>query len=196
MRRLAVLSNPFLVQELFDKLHEAGIRATQTSEASPIELHLGGDRLSVWIPSDADAELAAAIVHDVTLPAGESSCPRCGYALAGHTGTVECPECGQLVRAPIHSVRCEQCGEQVPSTFELCWSCEHPLEGARAAVPEPVEHDPSRRHRAIFVIAFLAVAVATVLGFIGGLGSFSPIFGLAIGLLVAYLMNSRRNLTT
>lgn len=189
MRRLAVLSNPILVQELLSQLQEARIPATKTTEAGPAELQLGGDRFVVWIQSDADAALAAGIVQGLVFPATSSSCPRCGYQLAGHSGSVGCPECGCSVTAPVHSIRCERCGEPVPSNFDMCWSCEHPLpEGAHAVVPEPLAGDQSRRARSTFVIGFLAVAVATVLGFIGGLGGFSPIFGLAVGLFITYLM--------
>jgi hypothetical protein len=59
----------------------------------------------VWIPDDADMELARRVVAELEAPAGPSSGP--GWV-------------------------CPQCRERVEPQFDRCWNCDTPRPGVRS----------------------------------------------------------------
>ena len=124
MRKLTVLRSSPVIQSLMQRLGDASIDATCTTEYDSLESDTGGELpVSVWITNSRDWPRAFQILNDVWADCSSERCPSCDYDLQGHRGKAVCPECGKAVRTPVSQVKCTHCGESVPETFEVCWSC-------------------------------------------------------------------------
>jgi len=108
---------------LLDRLKDAGITATVTTETTISSIYGGPRDAEIWIAADADEAIANDIASQVEAEMAQSFCGKCGYDLHGHSGKTTCPECGHHVHAREYDYPCPHCGERVPSTMAMCWNC-------------------------------------------------------------------------
>lgn len=112
------------VYVLLDRLKDAGIAATVTTQTTTASMYTGGLRdAEIWIADDADEVIAKDIAVRVIAEMAQSYCGNCGYDLRGHSGKTNCPECGHRVHAREYDYPFPHCGERVPGTMDMCWSC-------------------------------------------------------------------------
>lgn len=124
--RVYVAPDPLQAQLIVGMLEQHGIRARIEGEAlwgARGELPLGTESSpSVWV-EDADAERAAALIHEFMPATNPERCPNCGYILAVRAEP-RCPECGRPYRTTKAGAwRCPECGEQHDGQFTECWNC-------------------------------------------------------------------------
>ena len=116
-----------LAHQILDRLAAASINASSTPLTGT---HGAGDLTglnTVWVDDDCDPAVARTVVTEfldhLRSTASRYMCELCGYDLRGHEGPGKCPECGSETVAAALNITCPQCAEQVPSSFDVCWSC-------------------------------------------------------------------------
>jgi rubrerythrin len=143
VRPLMRLFDAVLAAALQQSLDAEGIESQMTTERE--NAYLGRMECVVWVPEDADprkvesacqaawtrqierqkkqqAERLEKPVTRVSIIDDVLTCAACGYDLRGQVTDGKCPECGHPYR--IVGVKiCPDCGAEMPSDFEVCWSC-------------------------------------------------------------------------